>query len=106
MAKTVAQTSCVHPGSVRASERMPPPTVRAASYTRTERPARASVMAADRPFGPDPITTASSADTARLPIERRLLNPVEPAIDQQEVLSGEQVCFHPNPLAVEIAVED
>src|SRR4030095_8096048 len=29
-----------------------------ASYTTTPRPARASSMAADRPFGPEPITTS------------------------------------------------
>src|SRR5260221_11970779 len=33
--------------------------VPAPSMTRTDRPARASVIAAARPFGPDPITIAS-----------------------------------------------
>src|SRR5688500_15981556 len=98
----------MHPGSVNASERMPPPTVGAASYTRTDRPARAIVMAADRPFGPAPIPTASSAGTrnpslaARSPIERKLLNPGESAIHQEKVLPGEQMRFHADLLAVEM----
>ena len=51
-------TSCVKPGSVSSSERMPPPTVSAASWTVTSQPARAIVIAAASPFGPEPITTA------------------------------------------------
>src|SRR6266404_4285166 len=47
------------PGSVSSSERVPPPMVAAPSMTSTDLPARASVMAAARPFGPDPITIAS-----------------------------------------------
>ena len=46
------------PGSVSSSERMPPPTVAAASWTVTSQPARAIVIAAASPFGPEPITTA------------------------------------------------
>ena len=53
------QTSCMKPGSVSSSERTPPPIVSAASRTSTERPARASSIAAASPFGPDPTTTAS-----------------------------------------------
>jgi hypothetical protein len=41
--------------------RVPPPIVSCASTTRTERPAWASVIAAARPFGPAPTTTASSS---------------------------------------------
>src|ERR1041385_3652000 len=41
------------------AERAPPPMVAFASHTSTEHPARASVIAAARPFGPDPTTTAS-----------------------------------------------
>src|SRR5437773_1358260 len=40
---------------------MPPPTRSAASWTTTSSPARASVIAAARPFGPEPTTTALRA---------------------------------------------
>src|SRR5579872_3808908 len=53
------QTSWTKPGRVSSIEREPPPMVSLASYTRTERPARAIVMAAARPFGPAPTTIAS-----------------------------------------------
>jgi hypothetical protein len=49
------------PGSVSSAERRPPPASSAASCTSTARPARASSIAATRPFGPDPITTARRA---------------------------------------------
>ena len=58
--RIVEQTSCRNPGSVSSAVRVPPPAVGAASYTRTERPARASVMAAARPLGPAPTTIAST----------------------------------------------
>src|SRR5687767_10118441 len=54
------QTSCTKPGSVSSAERTPPPIVSAASCTSTSRPARASVIAAASPFGPEPTTTASA----------------------------------------------
>src|SRR5207248_8642418 len=47
------------PGKVSSAERAPPPIVAFASQTTTEHPARASVIAAARPFGPEPTTTAS-----------------------------------------------
>src|SRR5688500_9446312 len=53
------QTSWTKPGSVRAAERAPPPMSWLASYTATEWPARAIWMAAARPLGPAPMTTAS-----------------------------------------------
>src|SRR5947207_14409658 len=56
---TAEQTSCKKPGSVSSAERAPPPIVAFASQTTTEHPARASVIAAARPFGPEPTTTAS-----------------------------------------------
>ena len=46
------------PGSVSSAERRPPPTVSSASWTVTSQPARAIVIAAASPFGPEPITTA------------------------------------------------
>ena len=54
-------TSWMTPGSVRSAERMPPPTASARSRSVTGRPARASSIAAARPFGPPPTTTASGA---------------------------------------------
>ena len=51
------------PGSVSSAVRAPPPAVGAASNTATDRPAAAIVAAAVRPFGPDPMTTASSSAT-------------------------------------------
>src|SRR5215813_12145936 len=56
------QISCTKPGNVRADERMPPPRVWCASITSTEHPARARVMAAARPLGPEPTTTASYSE--------------------------------------------
>src|SRR3954468_16014204 len=53
------QMSCTKPGKVSSAERLPPPIVSRASTTSTERPARASVIAAARPFGPAPTTIAS-----------------------------------------------
>jgi hypothetical protein len=53
------QTSCTKPGRVSSAERVPPPNVSSASRTSTRLPARASVTAATRPFGPDPTTIAS-----------------------------------------------
>ena len=53
------QKSWTKPGSVSSTDRVPPPTVPAASTSRTERPACARVMAAARPLGPAPTTMAS-----------------------------------------------
>jgi len=44
---------------VSSAERQPPPIVSFASTTVTERPFRASSIAAESPFGPLPTTTAS-----------------------------------------------
>src|SRR5437773_1545060 len=49
------------PGSVNSVDRAPPPTVSRASKTQTDQPARAISMAAARPFGPEPTTTASKS---------------------------------------------
>src|SRR5438445_399763 len=46
-------------GTPFSAERAPPPIVEFASRTRTEYLTRARVIAAARPFGPDPTTTAS-----------------------------------------------
>ena len=59
VATTVAHGSWTKPGNVDASDRRPPPAVGAASRTRTRNPARASVMAAASPLGPEPTTIAS-----------------------------------------------
>src|SRR5690242_17220678 len=50
----------MNPGRVSSAERVPPPTSSAASYMRTDRPARASSIAAASPLGPAPTTIASS----------------------------------------------
>src|SRR3954471_11170098 len=57
---TDEKVSCWKPGSVSGSVRTAPPGVSAASSTVTDRPARASRMAAASPFGPAPITTAAA----------------------------------------------
>src|SRR5437016_512427 len=49
------------PGWVSSAEREPPPIVSRASTTQTEQPSRAISMAAARPFGPEPTTTASNS---------------------------------------------
>src|SRR4051794_32909583 len=51
--------SCTKPGSVSSALRHPPPGVELASNTTTLRPARARKIAAVRPLGPAPTTTAS-----------------------------------------------
>ena len=63
-------TSCTKPGRVSEADRAPPPGVEAASSTRTDRPGRASVIAAASPFGHDPMTIASLSVTVSL-IRRR-----------------------------------
>ena len=57
------QTSWRNPGRVSSLVRHPPPGVLAPSMTWTDRPARANVMAAASPLGPDPTTTASNSVT-------------------------------------------
>jgi len=56
---TVEQMSWTNPGSVSSADRHDPPTVAAPSRTSTDRPARASSMAAHSPLGPAPMTIAS-----------------------------------------------
>ena len=56
---TDAHGSWTNPGSVSSAERVPPPTSSAASYTCTDRPARASSIEAASPLGPAPTTIAS-----------------------------------------------
>src|SRR5258705_27859 len=51
--------SCRNPGRVSSAVRQPPPGVSPPSITRTASPALASIMAAARPFGPEPTTRAS-----------------------------------------------
>ena len=65
---TAEQMSWTNPGRVSSALRIPPPTVGCASYTTTERPARARVIAAASPFGPDPTTIASGASAVMLPM--------------------------------------
>ena len=55
---TAEQTSCTNPGSVSSAERVPPPMVGCASNTVVRSPACARMMAAVRPFGPEPTTHA------------------------------------------------
>src|ERR1039457_3281369 len=55
---TAEQISWTNPGRVNSADRAPPPMVGAPSYTVTAWPARASTMAAARPFGPEPMTAA------------------------------------------------
>ena len=67
---TAEQTSWTNPGRVSSAERVPPPTVSAPSTTSTERPAWARVMAAARPLGPAPTTTASYGCSRPLSVGR------------------------------------
>ena len=60
------QTSCRYPGSVSSAVRAPPPGVSAASNTATDRPACASAIAAESPFGPAPTTAASKLSPTRV----------------------------------------
>jgi hypothetical protein len=65
---TVEQTSCLNPGSVSSIVRSPPPNSGCASRTTTDRPACASVIAAARPLGPEPTTTASREEDGMEPV--------------------------------------
>src|SRR4051812_8266225 len=76
MGWTAEQMSCRQPGRVNAAVRHPPPIVGAASKTFTRSPALARTMAADRPLGPAPTTTASSwLETVTHPPWRKLCRP-------------------------------
>jgi hypothetical protein len=59
---TAEHTSCTKPGRVSASDRHPPPIASYGSKTVTDRPACAIAIAADSPFGPEPMTMASGGD--------------------------------------------
>src|SRR4029077_10061013 len=63
---TDEQRSWLNPGSVNASDRVPPPIIDSASSTRTDLPAPARTMAAESPFGPAPTTTASTRASAKV----------------------------------------
>src|SRR5687768_4633910 len=85
-------TSCRKPGSVSSAVFVPPPTVSAASRTRTDLPLRASSTAAARPFGPAPTITASySSGTSKTgtedgaPHDLAEVLPLTPAIDEHAV---------------------
>src|SRR5438309_11836718 len=56
----------MNPGSVSASDRVPPPMVDSASRIRTDLPAPARTRAAANPLGPEPMTTASSGLLAKI----------------------------------------
>src|ERR1700732_5103111 len=53
---TAEQTSCVKPGSVSGSDRVPPPMVELTSSRTVFTPAFARQMAAVSPLGPEPMT--------------------------------------------------
>ncbi len=59
---TAEPRSLTKPSPTSGAERVAPPGSGAASRTTTDRPVLATVMAAARPFGPDPTTTTSTAD--------------------------------------------
>src|SRR5688572_3707310 len=54
-------TSCTKPGKVSPCDRIPPPTVSLPSTSNTDSPVCCSRMAAAKPFGPEPTTTASKS---------------------------------------------
>src|SRR5262245_54992988 len=87
---------------------MPPPIVGSASKTRTERPSRASAIAAARPFGPDPTTMASITvgRAARSPVEGKLLNPVKAGLHEPERLRIDEPRVHADLVAVHPSLED
>src|SRR5262249_7205942 len=60
--RMAAHRSWTKPGRVNSKERAPPPGCSSASSTATDHPARATVIAAARPFGPAPTTTALRLD--------------------------------------------
>ena len=82
--------SWTKPGSVSSPLRIPPPIVALASYTTTDRPARARVIAAASPFGPDPTTIASGA-SARIPA------PSDPAAEPVAAMNREIGSDHASP---------
>src|SRR5437867_903292 len=72
------QRSCRKPGNVNSAVRTPPPACGAASCTSTSSPARTSVSAPARPFGPEPITMALQPFWQALPgkTRRRARKPI------------------------------
>src|ERR1022692_3096805 len=75
--KNPAPTSCRNPGRVSASVPTAPPARRGfASSTSTRKPRRASAVAANRPFGPEPITTTSGS-VKRPPCRRTISSTAE-----------------------------
>src|SRR5438132_10022594 len=56
----------MNPGSVSASDRVPPPMVDSASRMRTDLPAALRTMAAASPLGPAPMTIASTWPSAKI----------------------------------------
>src|SRR5262249_38092818 len=84
------QRSWTKPGRVSSAERVPPPSLEAASSTRTERPARARVMAAARPLGPAPTTTAASpASPAMALLVVPRAGVLEALLAQQDAVPGD-----------------
>src|SRR6266508_3232375 len=81
------QTSCTKPGSVSSAERAPPPISSFASYTATEWPARAIWMAAARPFGPAPTTTASGTQQVAVEPLARATDRVDHVLARAEAVS-------------------
>ena len=109
---TAEQTSWTKPGRVSSAERQPPPTVSARLEHRTDRPARARVMAAARPFGPAPTTTASRPRQ----VSRRLAGDQAPSahradrraqhVDRRADRRGVPHVAPPRPLALLVDADD
>ena len=55
------QTSCKKPGKVNSAVLKPPPMVSFPSINKTDKPDCCKVIAAAKPLGPDPTTTASKS---------------------------------------------
>ena len=53
------QTSCLNPGNVSSFVRIPPPIVSDPSTISVERPCCCNIIAAAKPFGPEPTIIAS-----------------------------------------------
>src|SRR5687767_10961589 len=81
------QTSCTKPGSVSSAERAPPPISSFASYTATELPARAIWIAAARPLGPAPTTTASGTQQVAVEPLPRATHRVDHVLARAEAVS-------------------
>src|SRR5438105_2436296 len=84
---TAEQMSWTKPGNVSSADRAPPPMVGSASNTNMAQPCWASVIAAAKPLGPEPITMASYDRTEKRSCSAMLLDILPAAVLSAKAIS-------------------